>query len=149
MELAYASLHQLSASFLDRLPGLPLPQRHALETVFGLRAGVGPDRFLVGLGTLGLLSDVGQERPVLCVVDDAQWLDHASALTLAFVARRLRADPVGMVFAAREPGPELQRLSGLEVRGLGIAEARALLDSAVGYKLDERILERIIAEMRG
>ena len=149
MELAYASLHQLCAPLLGRLPGLPAPQCDALETVFGLRAGAGPDRFLVGLGTLGLLSDVGHERPVLCVVDDAQWLDQASALTLAFVARRLRADPVGMVFAAREPGRELQRLPELEVRGLGIGEARALLSSAVGYKLDERIRERIIAEMRG
>jgi DNA-binding CsgD family transcriptional regulator len=149
MELAYASLHQLCAPFLDRLPRLPAPQCEALEAVFGLRAGAGPDRFLVGLGTLGLLSDVGQERPVLCVVDDAQWLDQASALTLAFVARRLRVDPVGMVFAAREPSPELQRLRELEVRGLSNGEARALLTSAVRYKLDERILERIIAEMRG
>ena len=88
MELAYASLQQVCAPLLDRLPGLPTPQRDALEVVFGLRAGAAPDRFLVGLGVLGLLSIVGEERPFLCVVDDAQWLDQASALTLAFVARR-------------------------------------------------------------
>ncbi|HUA49185.1 MAG TPA: ATP-binding protein, partial [Solirubrobacteraceae bacterium] len=149
MELAYASLHQICGPLLDRLPGLPTPQRDALEVVFGLRAGAGPDRFLVGLGVLGLLSDVGEERAFLCVVDDAQWLDQASALTLAFVARRLRADPVGIVFAAREPGPELQHLPELEVRGVRDGEARALLSSAVGFTLDEGVRDRIIAETRG
>jgi DNA-binding CsgD family transcriptional regulator len=149
MELAYSSLQQLCAPLLDRVARLPDPQRDALEIVFGLRAGTGPDRFLVGLGTLGLLSDVGEERPVLCVVDDGQWLDQASALTLAFVARRLRADRVGMVFAARERGPALQRLRELEVRGVDNGEARALLGSAVRYGLDQRIRERIIAEVRG
>jgi DNA-binding CsgD family transcriptional regulator len=149
MELAYAGLHQLCGSILDRLPGLPTPQRDALEIVFGLRAGAVPDRFLVGLGVLGLLSEVGGERPVLCVVDDAQWLDQASALTLAFVARRLRADSVGIVFAAREPGPELQNLPALEVQGVGNGEARALLSAAVRFKLDDRIRDRIIAETRG
>ncbi|HTU84643.1 MAG TPA: AAA family ATPase [Solirubrobacteraceae bacterium] len=149
MELAYASLQQVCAPLLDRLPGLPTPQRDALEVVFGLRAGAAPDRFLVGLGVLGLLSILGEERPFLCVVDDAQWLDQASALTLAFVARRLRADPVGMVFAAREPGPELESLPGMEVRGVGNGEARALLSSAVRFKLDERVRDRIIAETRG
>ncbi|HUA49956.1 MAG TPA: AAA family ATPase [Solirubrobacteraceae bacterium] len=149
MELAYASLHQICGPLLDRLPGLPTPQRDALEIVFGVRAGAGPDRFLVGLGVLGLLSGVGEERPFLCIVDDAQWLDQASALTLAFVARRLRADPVGIVFAVREPGPELQHLPELEVRGVRDGEARALLSSAVGFKLDERVRDRIIAETRG
>jgi DNA-binding CsgD family transcriptional regulator len=149
MELAYASLQQICAPLLDRLSGLPTPQRDALEIVFGLRAGPAPDRFLVGLGVLGLLSVVGGERPFLCVIDDAQWLDQASALTLAFVARRLRADPVGMVFAAREPGPELQNLPDLEVRGVANGEARALLSSAVRFKLDERVRDRIIAETRG
>jgi len=149
MELAYASLHQLCAPLLDRLPELPIPQRDALEVVFGLRAGGGPDRFLVGLGVLGLLANGCEERPFLCVVDDAQWLDGASALTLAFVARRFRADRVGMVFAAREPGPELQDLPELEVRGIGNGEARALLTSAVRSKLDDRIRDRIIAETRG
>ena len=118
MELAYASLHQLCAPLLDRLERLPAPQRQALEIVFGLSAGAAPDRFLVGLGVLSLLSEVAEERPLLCVVDDAQWLDQASALTLAFVARRLLAEPVGIVFAAREPGEELQHVPELEVRGL-------------------------------
>ena len=108
MELAYAGLHQLCAPLLDRLERLPTPQRDALAVVFGLSAGAAPDRFLVGLGVLSLFSDVGEERPLLCVVDDAQWLDQASALTLAFIARRLLAEPVGIVFAAREPGEELQ-----------------------------------------
>ena len=116
MELAYASLHQLCAPLLDRLEVLPAPQRQALEIVFGLSAGAAPDRFLVGLGVLSLFSEVADERPLLCVVDDAQWLDQASALTLAFVARRLLAEPVGIVFAAREPGEELRHMPELEVQ---------------------------------
>ena len=99
MELPFASLHQLCAPLLDRIERLPAPQRQALEVVLGLRADAAPDRFLVGLGVLTLFSDVAEERPLLCVVDDAQWLDQASALTLAFVARRLLAEPVGLVFA--------------------------------------------------
>jgi len=149
MELAYASLHQLCGSMLDRLPRLPAPQREALEMVFGLSGGAAPDRFLVGLGVLGLFSEVSEERPLLCVIDDAQWLDQASALTLAFVARRLLAEPVGIVFAAREPGEELQHVPELEVRGLSDRDARALLGSAVRFRLDERVRERIIAETRG
>ena len=127
MELAYASLHQLCAPLLDRLPRLPEPQRQALETVFGLSSGAAPDRFLVGLAVLSLLSEVAEERALLCVLDDAQWLDQASALTLAFVARRLQADPVGIVFSAREPGEELRNLPQLEVKGLVNGDARALL----------------------
>ena len=149
MELAYASLHQLCAPLLDRLYGLPAPQREALEIVFGLSAGTPPDRFLVGLAVLSLLSEAADERPLLCVVDDAQWLDRASALTLAFVARRLLADPVGIVFAAREPGEELRRLPELEVRGLVNGDARGLLGSVVRVKLDERVRDRIIAETHG
>ena len=149
MELAYASLHQLCAPLLDRLERLPAPQRQALEIVFGLSAGAAPDRFLVGLGVLSLFSEVAEERPLLCVIDDAQWLDQASALTLAFVARRLLAEPVGIVFAAREPGEELQHVPELEVRGLGNGDARALLGSAVRFRLDERVRDRIIAETRG
>src|SRR6516165_7078412 len=118
MELAYASLHQVCAPLLDQLGRLPAPQRKALEIVSGLSAGAAPDRFLVGLGVLSLLSEVSEERPLLCVIDDAQWLDEASALTLAFVARRLLAEPVGVVFAERERGEELQYLSELEVRGV-------------------------------
>jgi DNA-binding CsgD family transcriptional regulator len=149
MELAYASLHQLCAPLLDRLERLPAPQRQALEIVFGLSSGTAPDRFVVGLGVLSLLSEVDDERPLLCVIDDAQWLDQASALTLAFVARRLLAEPVGIVFAAREPGEELQHVSELEVHGLRDGDARALLGSTVRFKLDERVRDRIIAETRG
>jgi DNA-binding CsgD family transcriptional regulator len=149
MELPYASLQQLCASLLDRLERLPAPQRDALGVVFGLTAGVVPDRFLVGLGVLSLLSEVADECPMLCVIDDAQWLDHASALTLAFVARRLLAEPVGIVFAAREPGDELQHIPQLEVQGLRDGDARGLLGTAVRYTLDERIRDRIIAETRG
>jgi DNA-binding CsgD family transcriptional regulator len=149
MELAFASLHQLCAPMLDRLGRLPGPQRQALEIVFGLSAGAAPDRFLVGLAALSLLSEVADERPLLCVVDDAQWLDQASAVTLAFVARRLLAEPVGIVFAARGPGEELRHLPQLEVGGLGDDDARALLDSTVRVMLDERVRDRIIAETRG
>jgi DNA-binding CsgD family transcriptional regulator len=149
MELAFASLHQLCAPMLDRLELLPGPQRQALEIVFGLSAGAAPDRFLVGLAVLSLLSEVDEQRPLLCVVDDAQWLDHASAMTLAFVARRLLAEPVGIVFAAREPAEELRHLPELEVLGLRNDDARALLDSAVRFLLDERVRDRIIAESRG
>jgi hypothetical protein len=149
MELAYASLHQLCAPLLDRLERLPAPQRQALEMVFGLSAGAAPDRFLVGLGVLSLLSDLGEERALLCVIDDAQWLDQASALTLAFVARRLLAEPVGIVFATREPSEELQHVPELEVHGVGNGDARALLGLAVRFILDEGVRDRIIAETRG
>jgi DNA-binding CsgD family transcriptional regulator len=149
MELAYASLHQLCLPRLDEIEKLPAPQRDALRVVFGLSAGPPPDRFLVGLAVLSLFSAGAEGRPLLCVVDDAQWLDAASALTLAFVARRLLADPVGIVFAAREPGEELRHIAELEVRGLRDGDARAVLDSAVPFKLDERVRDRIIAEMRG
>jgi DNA-binding CsgD family transcriptional regulator len=149
MELAFASLHQLCGPLLDRLPRLPAPQRQAMEIVFGLSAGAAPDRFLVGLAVLSLFSVVAEERPLLCVVDDAQWLDRASALTLAFVTRRLLAEPVGLVFAAREPGEELQHVSELEVHGVRNGDARALLSSTVRFKLDERVRDRIIVETRG
>src|SRR3954467_5694582 len=115
MELGFASLHQLCGPLLDGLEGLPAPQRQAIEIVFGLSAGEAPDRFLVGLAVLSLFSDAAEQRTLLCVLDDAQWLDRASALTLAFVASRLLAEPVGMVFAAREPGEELQHVRELEV----------------------------------
>src|SRR4051794_11778069 len=149
MELAFSGLHQLCGPMLDRLPRLPAPQREALEVVFGRSSGAGPDRFLTALGVLSLMSEVGNERPLLCVVDDAQWLDRASALTLAFVARRLQAEPVGIVFAARQPGQELQHVSELEVDGLHDGDARKLLRSAVRSKLDERVRDRFIAETRG
>src|SRR6185503_20245129 len=103
MELPFAGLQQLCAPFTDRLEHLPEPQHDALATAFGLRPGGAPDRFLVGLAVLSLLSDAAAERPLVCVVDDAQWLDAASSQTLAFVARRLGAESIGLVFAAREP----------------------------------------------
>jgi DNA-binding CsgD family transcriptional regulator len=151
MELAYASLHQLCAPFLDRVDGLPGPQRDALGTAFGLRVGEAPDRFLVGVAVLSLLSDVAQERPLVCVVDDAQWLDAASAQALAFVARRLGADSVGIVFAVRDqPGERyFEGLPELLVVGLEDPDAREVLASAVTGPLDERVRDRIVAETRG
>ncbi len=149
MELAFAGLHQLCAPLLGRLEGLPAPQREALEIVFGERDGLPPDRFLVGLAVLSLFAEVADERPLLCVVDDAQWVDRASAVTLAFVARRLRAEPVAIVFAAREPGDDLRHVPELAVHGLRDGDARALLSSAAPSMLDERVRDRVVAEARG
>ena len=125
MELAFAGVHQLCAPLLDWLGHIPAPQREAVEIVFGLSGGAPPDRFLVGLAVLSLLSEAAETQPLLCVVDDAQWLDRASALTLAFVARRLLAEGVVFLFAAREPGEELEHLPELEIRGLRNGDARA------------------------
>ena len=149
MELAFAGLHQLCAPMLGHLDGIPGPQQDALRTAFGLAAGPPPDRFFVGLAVLSLLSEVATERPLICVIDDEQWLDRASAQALGFVARRLAADPVGLVFAAREPGSELAGLPELEVDGLRDADARALLASALAGPLDARVRDLIIAETRG
>lgn len=148
MELAYAGLHQLCAPLLDRLDRLPEPQRDALRGAFGL-GGNETTRFLVALATLSLLSDTAEERPLLCVVDDAQWFDDASALSLAFVARRLVAESIAVVFATRGPSRQLRALPELVVRGLADDDARALLDSAVHGRLDEQIRDRIVAETRG
>src|SRR5690348_3957791 len=139
MELPFAALHQLCAPLLDRLDGLPVPQRHALEIAFGLSDGPAPDRLFVGLAVLGLLSEVAEQRPLLCVVDDAQWLDKASAQTLAFVARRLAAESVAMLFAVREPIDEFAGLPELLIEGLRGADARSLLASVIPGRLDERI----------
>jgi DNA-binding CsgD family transcriptional regulator len=149
MEVAFAALHQLCAPILDRRPRLPGPQRDALGTVFGLGVGPAPSRLLVGLALLSLLSEVAEERPLLCVVDDAQWLDTASAQAMAFTARRLLAEPVGVLFAAREPGDELRGLPELEVGGLRNGDARALLGSVLRVPLDERVRDRIVAETGG
>ena len=149
MELAFAALQQLCAPMLDKLAGLPDPQRAALGVAFGLSTGAAPDRFLVGLAALGLLSGVAGQQPLLCVVDDAHWLDRASAQALAFVARRLLADPVALVFATREPGEEFRGLPELPVGGLGDGDARELLGSVIGGPLDERVRDRIVAETRG
>jgi DNA-binding CsgD family transcriptional regulator/tetratricopeptide (TPR) repeat protein len=149
MELVFAGLHQLCAPMLDHLGGIPDPQRDALWTAFGIAAGAPPDPFLVGLAVLSLLSEVAGERPLVCVIDDEQWLDRASVQALGFVARRLAADPVGLVFAAREPGAELVGVPELEVDGLGDEDARALLDSALPAPLDARVRDLIVAETRG
>ena len=149
MELAFASLHQLCAPLLDSVERLPAPQGHALEIAFGLRAGPAPDRFLVGLALLTLLSEAAEERPLVCVVDDAQWLDEVSARTLAFVARRLLAEPVGVLLAARVAAPDLRGLPHLEVLGLKDGDARALLRVAVPFPLDDRVRDRVVAETRG
>jgi DNA-binding CsgD family transcriptional regulator len=151
LELAFAGLHQLCAPHLDRLDTLPGPQHQALAVAFGLRPGPAPDRFLVGLAALTLLSALADDRPLVCVVDDAHWLDHASAQTLEFVARRLAAEPVAMVFASRGSGAggPLAGLPRLAVRGLNIDDSAALLDSAVPGTLDPRVRDRILAESRG
>jgi DNA-binding CsgD family transcriptional regulator len=149
MELAFASLHQLCAPLLGAVERLPRPQRQALEVAFGLSEGPAPDRFLVGLALLTLLSEAADERPVLCVVDDAQWLDDVSARTLAFVGRRLHAESVGLVLAARVAAPDLHGLPELEVLGLHNGDARTLLRSAVPFGLDEQVRDRIVAETRG
>ncbi|HEY7880525.1 MAG TPA: AAA family ATPase, partial [Streptosporangiaceae bacterium] len=149
MELAFAGLHQLCAPMLSRAGRLPEPQRDALQTAFGIAAGPPPDRFLVGLAVLSLLAGVAGERPLICLIDDEQWLDQASAQALGFTARRLAADPVGLVFAARDPSADLAGLPELEVDGLGDDDARVLLDSALAGRLDPRVRDLIIAETRG
>jgi DNA-binding NarL/FixJ family response regulator len=149
MELAFAALQQLCAPMLDKLAGLPDPQREALGVAFGLKTGAAPDRFLVGLAALSLLSEAAEQQPLLCVIDDAQWLDRASAQALAFAARRLLAEPVALVFATREPGEEFRGLPELLVGGLGEGDARELLGSVIRGPLDERVRDLIVAETRG
>jgi len=151
MELPFAGLHQLCGPMLGGLARLPPPQRDALGTAFGLSTGAQPDRFLVSLAVLSLLSDAAEERPLLCLIDDAQWLDRSSAQVLAFVARRLHAESVVLLFAEREPG-ELDGLAGLPdlpLRGLPDDSARELLASAIGVPVDDRVRDRILAEARG
>ena len=149
MELAFAGLHQLCAPMLDYLDRIPVPQRDALRTALGLAAGPPPDRFLVGLAVLSLLSEVAGGQPLICLIDDEQWLDQATELTLGFVARRLAADPVALVFSARDPGAELAGQPELVVEGLRADHARALLDSALTGPLDARVRDLIVSETRG
>jgi DNA-binding CsgD family transcriptional regulator len=149
MELAFAALHQLCAPMLDSLQRLPPPQRDAVRTAFGMSSGPVPDRFLVGLGVLSLLSEVAEERPLVCVVDDEQWVDRASAQVLGFVARRLVAESVGMVFAVRIPSSELAGLAELRIEGLQEADAQAILDSVLTGPLDTRVRDQILAETHG
>src|SRR5882724_8017413 len=141
MELPFAGLQQLFGSMLGPLERLPDPQREAVEVAFGLRYGPAPDRFEVGLAMLGLLAEVAEQEPLVCVVDDAQWLDQASAQTLAFVARRLMAESVALVFAVRDPAEE-QTFAGLPeliVGGLNDEDAREVLGSAIAGRVDERV----------
>jgi|HubBroStandDraft_6_1064221.scaffolds.fasta_scaffold00389_3 DNA-binding CsgD family transcriptional regulator len=149
MELAFAALQQLCAPMIDRLDRLPRPQQDALGVAFGLRSGDAPDRFLVGLAVLSLLAEVAEEQPLLCVVDDAQWLDRSSVQALVFVARRLLAESVALMLVTREPSEELEGLPRLVVEGLRDGDARALLGSAVRAPLDEQVRERLVAETRG
>jgi DNA-binding CsgD family transcriptional regulator/tetratricopeptide (TPR) repeat protein len=151
MELPFAVLHQLCAPLLNRLERLPAPQRGALGTAFGLASGPAPDRFLVGVAALGLLSDIAETQPLICLVDDAQWLDRASAQVLGFVARRLAADSVVLIFAARASidTPDLAGLPELTIGPLSDPDARAVLESAITGKLDESVRDRILAEARG
>jgi hypothetical protein len=149
MELPFATAQQLCAPMLDRLDRLPARQRDALCVAFGVCPGQAPDLFLVGLAVLSLFSEAARERPLLCVVDDAQWLDRASARTLAFVARRLLAERVALLFGTREESDELHGLPQLLLRGLPDGDARSLLASAVGVPFDERVRERIVAETHG
>jgi DNA-binding CsgD family transcriptional regulator len=149
MEFAFAALQQLCRPFLELNEQLPRPQRDALAAAFGLSAGPAPNPFLVGTAALGLLAEVAEEQPLLCVVDDAQWLDIASARTLAFVARRLFAEKVALVFATRELSDELWGLPDLEVQRLRNGAANALLSSAVRLLLDEQARSRLVSETKG
>jgi DNA-binding CsgD family transcriptional regulator len=149
MELAFAGLHQLLAPLLDGVERLPGPQRDALRTVFGVSPGPAPDRFLTALAVLSLLSDVAEEQPLLCLVDDEQWLDRASTQVLAFVARRLEAESVALIFAARTPSDHLAGLPELVVESLRAEDAHALLDAVLSAPLDGRVRDQIVSETRG
>jgi hypothetical protein len=149
MELPFAALHQLCAPMLDKLQRLPVPQRDALEIAFGTSSGSAPDRFLVGLAVLSLLSEVAEEQPLLCLIDDEQWLDRASAQVLGFAARRLGAESVGLVLAARAPSSDITGLPDLVVERLEETDARALLDAVLTGPLDSRVRDRIVAETQG
>jgi DNA-binding CsgD family transcriptional regulator len=149
MEFPYATLHQLCTPMWDRIEHLPEPRRDALGAAFGLSAGGAPDRFLVGLAALGLVADSAEDQPLLCVVDDAQWCDQASAQVLSFVARRLFADSVAMMFATRAPRENFGGLPELVIGGLPDHDAHALLDAVIRAPLDEQVRERIVAETRG
>jgi hypothetical protein len=148
MELPFAALHQLCGRMLSRLDRLPGPQRDALGVAFGLQSGGAPDRFLVGCAVLNLMSEVAEDRPLLCLIDDAQWLDQASAQALAFVARRLDTESVAMVVGARSfnAGGDLADVPELVLAGLSDADARALLASVILGRLDARVRDRIVVD---
>lgn len=148
-ELAFAALHQACAPVIDDISALPVPQRDALRTALGLQVGPAPDRFVLGTAVLSLLSEAAAQRPLICLVDDAQWLDRASVRVLAFAARRLAAEPVGLVFGVRALGEDLAGLPDLLIEGLREQDARALLDSVLTRPLDEQIRDQIVAETHG
>ncbi|MFF5085404.1 ATP-binding protein [Actinoplanes sp. NPDC000266] len=147
-EIAYSALLQLCMPLLDHLDRLAVPQRKALSTAFGLAEGPAPERLLVGVAVLGLLAEAAADQPLLCVVDDAQWIDRASAVTLGFVARRLSGESVGLVLAARDAAG-FEGIPELPVEGLAEPDARALLDSVLIGPVDPRVRDRIVAETRG
>jgi AAA ATPase domain len=149
MELAFAGLQQLCAPMLDHLQRLPHPQRDALGVALGIGSGPAPDRFLVALAVLSLFSEVAQQRPLICLVDDLQWLDRASTQALAFVGRRLQAESIGVVLAVSRPGDEVADLPQLMLEGLREDDAHALLDSVLAGPLDARVRDRFVAETRG
>ena len=149
VELPFAATQQLCAPILERRQGLPAPQRLALEVAFGLADGPAPNAFLVGLAILGLLAEAATDRPLLCVVDDAQWLDRASAAALSIVARRLTAENVVLLVAARELGATFAGLPELTVRGLGRTEARTLLETVLSAPVDGQVLDRVVVETGG
>src|SRR3954466_2333416 len=151
MELPFAGIHQVSAPLLDHLDALPQPQQDALNVALGIASGDVPDTFLVGLAVLGLLSAAAEERPLLCLVEDSQWLDEASGLVLGFIARRLLAESVALVVAVREPNArhDFGGLPELVLGGLAEVDARTLLGRAVPGGLDDRVRDRIVAETRG
>ena len=151
MELAFAGIHQLCGAMLDRLDALPAPQREALSVALGLAAGDVPDRFLVGMAVLNLLAAVAEERPLLCLVEDAQWLDAASSQIVGLVARRVHAESVAIVVAVREPAeaPDFDGLAELRLEGLPEQDGRSLLRGVVGGRLDSRVVDRLVAETGG
>ena len=149
MELAFAGLQQLCAPLMAHAEELPEPQREALAVAFGRGVGPTPDRFLVGLAVLSLMAAAANDRPLLCIVDDAQWLDEVSVQTLGFVARRLLAEPVALVFAVRDRPDVLAGLPELVIEGLSDGDARELLESVMLGGIDPRVRDRIVAETRG
>lgn len=152
LRLGFAALHRLVMPYLDRLDGLAVPHCNALKVTFGLAVGPPPSRFLVSLAALALLSDVAAERPLVCLIDDAQWLDRESLAVLGFIARRLYADPIGMVFSAREHAGDLTALDGLDTRRispLDPASAHTVLADAVSGPLDTRVSARVVDETGG
>ena len=149
MEFPFAALHQVCTPLLDRLNAIPGPQQGALSITFGLSGGPAPDRLLVGLAVLSLLAEGALDAPLVCIVDDAQWLDHASAQVLAFAARRVGSESVGMLFGARVPNPEMTGLPETVIGGLREEDARALLGSVLSGPVDRRVRDQIVAETGG